>query len=97
MYSAVVELLLRCARSASFLLVVLDDIQWCDQASAELLHYAARTSRDQPVLFALATRAGALVVGPIIAVVPAAIGRALGALAPSPEAASAPPSARSAA
>lgn len=35
-----------------------------------------------PMATALATRAGGLLVGPIIAIVPALIGRALGALAP---------------
>jgi hypothetical protein len=38
-----------------------------------------------PMGTAMATRAGALVVGPIIAMVPALIGRGAGALAPAPE------------
>jgi hypothetical protein len=38
-----------------------------------------------PMGKAMATRAGALVVGPIIAMIPAVIGRALSALAPAPE------------
>jgi predicted ATPase len=40
------------------LVVVLDDVQWLDEASAELLHWTARTNRDQRVVLALATREG---------------------------------------
>ncbi|HXK08868.1 MAG TPA: hypothetical protein VMT70_04400 [Vicinamibacteria bacterium] len=41
-----------------------------------------------PMAAALRTRLGALLIGPVIAIVPALIGRALGALAPEPGAAS---------
>jgi hypothetical protein len=49
-----------------------------------------------PMGQALSTRAGALLVGPVIAIVPAVIGRALSSLAPTAEVVSAP-SSRSAA
>ncbi len=41
-------------------LVVVDDLQWIDEASAALLHYAARRLCDsmQPVVFAAAARTG---------------------------------------
>ncbi|MFW6010327.1 MAG: ATP-binding protein [Gemmatimonadota bacterium] len=37
-------------------LVAVDDAQWLDPSSAALLHYVARTLRDTPLVFALATR-----------------------------------------
>ncbi|HVY38071.1 MAG TPA: AAA family ATPase, partial [Polyangia bacterium] len=40
--------------------VVLDDIQWLDEASAALLHFLARTPRDGRILIACAARAGEL-------------------------------------
>ena len=40
--------------------VIFDDVQWCDDASAELLHYVARMNRHRPVLVALAARDGEL-------------------------------------
>lgn len=64
MYSAVIELLAECARAAAPVLVAFDDIQWCDGASAELLHYAARMSREQPILVVLAMRTGELADNP---------------------------------
>ncbi|HKP60670.1 MAG TPA: AAA family ATPase [Polyangiales bacterium] len=44
-----------CAAHAP-VLVVLDDVHWLDEGSAELLHYTARMQREQPVLFVLAAR-----------------------------------------
>lgn len=40
------------------LVIVLDDVQWLDEASAELLHWVARTGREHRVVLALATREG---------------------------------------
>jgi DNA-binding SARP family transcriptional activator/tetratricopeptide (TPR) repeat protein len=37
-------------------LVVLDDVQWLDRASSELLHYVMRSLASEPVLFVLAAR-----------------------------------------
>ena len=42
------------------LLVLLDDIQWMDEASAALLHYAIRLLRPFPALFAGSARVGEL-------------------------------------
>ena len=41
-------------------MLVLDDVQWCDDASATLLHYATRMNRHRPLLVALGARAGEL-------------------------------------
>ncbi len=60
LFGAVVELVAARAHSAPPVLLVLDDAHWCDDASAELLHYVARMSRSRPVLLALAVRAGEL-------------------------------------
>jgi len=60
LFGAVVELLAARAHSAPPVLVALDDVQWCDDASAELLHYVARLQRHRPVLLALAGRTGEL-------------------------------------
>ena len=40
--------------------MILDDIQWLDEVSASLLHYAARAPACRRVLFACAARAGEL-------------------------------------
>jgi tetratricopeptide (TPR) repeat protein len=60
MYGAVVDLIAARAHSAGLVLVALDDIQWCDEASAELLHYVARSSRHRPVMILLGARSGEL-------------------------------------
>ncbi|MGD8808572.1 MAG: AAA family ATPase, partial [Gammaproteobacteria bacterium] len=36
--------------------LLLDDLQWCDDSSATALHYLARTNRHYPILGILATR-----------------------------------------
>lgn len=38
------------------LVVLFDDVQWCDESSAAALHFVARTNRDQPVLIVMAAR-----------------------------------------
>ena len=60
LFGAVVELLAARAHSAPPVLVALDDVQWCEDASAELLHYVARMQRHRPLVLALAGRAGEL-------------------------------------
>jgi DNA-binding SARP family transcriptional activator len=60
LFAAVVEALAARARAAPFVLVALDDLHWFDPGSVELLHYAVRSARELPVLFALTVRAGEL-------------------------------------
>ncbi|NIB42387.1 AAA family ATPase [Pseudomaricurvus alkylphenolicus] len=38
------------------LVIVFDDVQWCDESSAALLHYVVRTHRHKPLLLVLAAR-----------------------------------------
>ncbi len=52
---AVVQLLLQLSANGTTV-VILDDIQWLDEASTALLHYAVRLLSDSPVLFACASR-----------------------------------------
>ncbi|MBZ2168267.1 ATP-binding protein [Marinobacter sp. F4216] len=42
------------------LLLILDDLQWFDRASLQLLHYVARSFRSCPLMFGLFARAGEL-------------------------------------
>jgi predicted ATPase/DNA-binding SARP family transcriptional activator len=56
LFAAVVDVLTGLAASHAPVLVVLDDVHWLDEGSAELLHYTARMQREQPVLFVLAAR-----------------------------------------
>jgi DNA-binding SARP family transcriptional activator/predicted ATPase len=60
LFGAVVEILAARAHSAPPVVLVLDDVQWCDDASATLLHYATRMNRHRPLLVALGARAGEL-------------------------------------
>jgi DNA-binding SARP family transcriptional activator/tetratricopeptide (TPR) repeat protein len=53
LFEAVVRLL---ASLAPLACVLLDDLQWSDEASAALLHYAMRALAGAPVLFACAAR-----------------------------------------
>jgi DNA-binding SARP family transcriptional activator len=55
LFDAVVQLLRQWADRAP-LFVLLDDIQWLDEASSALLHYAIRLLRYAPVLFACTAR-----------------------------------------
>jgi DNA-binding SARP family transcriptional activator len=60
LFAAVVQLLSAGGRGTPAVVVALDDVHWLDAASAELLHYVARTCREQPLLVALTARAGEL-------------------------------------
>ena len=60
LHDAVRALLERWAERAGPLALVLDDVQWLDEASASLLHYVARAATGGRVLLACAARAGEL-------------------------------------
>jgi predicted ATPase len=59
LFDAVVQLLADLAKQSP-LLLVLDDIQWLDEASSALLHYAVRVLCSQRVWVACAAREGEL-------------------------------------
>jgi len=56
LFSGVVDVLTGLCAAHAPVLVVLDDVHWLDEGSAELLHYTARMQRDQPIVFLLAAR-----------------------------------------
>jgi DNA-binding SARP family transcriptional activator len=56
LFDRVVELLKNSGRKR----IVLDDLQWLDEASAALLHYVSRALRGTPMQMACAARAGEL-------------------------------------
>jgi DNA-binding SARP family transcriptional activator len=56
LFAAVSELVARNASAATPMVLVLDDVQWLDRASTELLHYVARSNPQRPVLIVLAAR-----------------------------------------
>lgn len=60
LFGAIVELIASRAHSAPPVVLIFDDVQWYDDASAELLHYVVRMNRHRPVLLALAARDGEL-------------------------------------
>src|SRR5262245_35530909 len=60
LFVAVVELLAARAAAAPPVVVTIDDVQWLDAASAEMLHYVARMSRHRRLFVALSARAGEL-------------------------------------
>ena len=60
LFAAIVELLAARAHSAPPVLLQFDDIQWCDEMSAELLHYVVRMMRHRPVSVVLTARDGEL-------------------------------------
>ncbi|MBD1845762.1 AAA family ATPase [Cyanobacteria bacterium FACHB-63] len=59
LFDAVVQLLADWTTQTP-LLVILDDIQWMDEASSALLHYASRLLSHLPVKFACTARSGEL-------------------------------------
>ncbi|MCB9933535.1 MAG: AAA family ATPase [Planctomycetes bacterium] len=60
LFGAISELIAARAHSAPPVVLMLDDVQWLDAASIELLHYAVRTNKHRPLLLLLAGRAGEL-------------------------------------
>ncbi|HEX4998744.1 MAG TPA: AAA family ATPase [Terriglobia bacterium] len=60
LFAGVVDLLATRAHSAPPVLLQFDDVQWYDEASAELLHYVVRMTQHRPVFLALTARGGEL-------------------------------------
>lgn len=58
LFAAVGEAIARRTERAPVVAIVLDDAQWLDGDSAELLHWVARSNRARPLLVVLAARAG---------------------------------------
>ncbi len=56
LFDLVVQFLTRLCADGIPVAIILDDIQWIDEASSALLHYATRLLGHLPVLFACATR-----------------------------------------
>lgn len=56
LFDAVVQLLSQLSANCTLTTVILDDVQWLDEASTALLHYVARLLSDSPVLLACAAR-----------------------------------------
>jgi DNA-binding SARP family transcriptional activator len=57
-FRAVAEATAARVSSAAGALLVLDDLQWLDRDSAELLHFVARVTRQQPLAIVLVARSG---------------------------------------
>ena len=60
LFRAIVQLLEACAGGGRQLVVMVDDIQWADDASAQFLHYLARQAASRPMLAVYAYRDDAL-------------------------------------
>ena len=58
LFNAVAQALVEMTRTGRPVAVLLDDLQWFDEASAALLHYVARATSAHPVALVLAARAG---------------------------------------
>jgi DNA-binding SARP family transcriptional activator/predicted ATPase len=56
LFDAVVQLLSQLATGSTPIVLILDDIQWLDEASTALLHYAIRLLKNSSLLFACAAR-----------------------------------------
>jgi RecA/RadA recombinase len=61
MFAAVADLLAALSERARPVALAIDDAQWIDQASAELLHVVARRLRNRPMLVALTARTGEVI------------------------------------
>src|SRR5262249_9563026 len=74
LFDAVARLLTDLTREGRTVAVLLDDVQWFDDASAALLHFVARAIADSRVLLACAARSTDVHDNPAVA----GVGRALG-------------------
>lgn len=75
LFSSVVRAFLELAPGASCVALVLDDIQWLDEASAALVHYVARSTVESRLLVAAAARPGELADNPAALRLIRALGR----------------------
>ncbi len=75
LYDAVAELLASAAREQGPLVLLLDDLHWFDEASAELLHYLARALSGSPIVLATSARSGELADNPAAQRLVRALGR----------------------
>ncbi|MDH5676790.1 MAG: AAA family ATPase [Myxococcales bacterium] len=66
LFSAVAEFVAERAQNAPPALLVLDDVQWLDASTAELLHYLVRTNKKHPLMVALGARGGELDDNPVM-------------------------------
>lgn len=64
LFDAVAQWLIDMARHGPAQVVILDDLQWFDEASAALLHYLIHGTDGYPIAFLLATRGGELACNP---------------------------------
>jgi predicted ATPase/DNA-binding SARP family transcriptional activator len=60
LFVSILELVNARAHSAPPVFLKFDDVHWCDEASAELLHYVVRMTRHRPVSVFLTARSGEL-------------------------------------
>jgi DNA-binding SARP family transcriptional activator/tetratricopeptide (TPR) repeat protein len=60
LFDALTRFIAERARAAPPATLLLDDVQWCDEASVALLHYLLRMARELPLLVVLAARDGEL-------------------------------------
>ncbi len=67
LFAGVIALLNQLASAQTPLVIAFDDIQWLDDASVSLLHYALRLLRSTPVLFAFSARRQELQQNPAVA------------------------------
>jgi DNA-binding SARP family transcriptional activator/tetratricopeptide (TPR) repeat protein len=75
LFDAVVALLTGLTADASPLALLLDDIHWCDEAAAALLHFVARGLPGSRVLLAVAARPGELADNHAVSHLVSALGR----------------------
>lgn len=61
LFGAVVDIIRARAEPKRPVLLLFDDIHWCDDATAELLHYVVRMSLGHPVAVVLGARDGELI------------------------------------
>jgi len=60
MFAAISARLFGCGENHRGVLLILDDLQWLDRNSAELLHYVVRSARGVPIMVLLLARGGEL-------------------------------------